>query len=77
MKVHYITKQLIYVSVENDENHRPIVYNNGECIQIKAHVYVNALYYKNYNHLLPDLCGVKLKDNVLVRIPIDTPSIVF
>ena len=72
MKNYYITQQLIYVAVDTEEYHtvEPI----GDCIMFRAHVYTNAL---NHNPRADFLCGIKIKDDVLVMIPTTTPCIVF
>ena len=75
-KTYYITPQLVYVTVEESEsgNHPVQFCNNGECIVFDAHVYTNAL---NANPKADYLCGVKVKDDVVVKIPVTTPSITF
>lgn len=72
MKKYYITQQLIYVSVDTEDYHtvEPI----GDCIMFRAHVYTNAL---NSNPKADYLCGVKVKDDVLVKIPATTSCITF
>jgi hypothetical protein len=75
-KTYYITPQLVYVTVEESENgNHPVNFsNNGECITFNAHVYTNAL---NSNPRADYLCGIKIKDDVAVKIPVTTPSITF
>ena len=74
MKTYYITTQLIYVSVDESDIHCVEFCNHENCISFRAHVYTNAL---NDNPKSDYLCGVKVKDDVLVKIPTTTPCITF
>lgn len=76
MKNYFITEQLIYVSVEESNlGTISVEYSNGgDCMSFKAHVYTNAL---NHNPKADYLCGIKVKDDVLVKIPTKTPCITF
>lgn len=74
MKSYYITEQLVYVSVDETEFHEQEYCNEGQCFKFRAHVYTNAL---NNNAKAHFLCGVKVKDDVLVTLPVTTPRIVF
>jgi len=76
MKTYYITQQLIYVTVEtvNETGNHSVEYADDKVLSFKANVYTNALNFEARND---DLCGRKIKDNVLVRIPRTTPSITF
>jgi hypothetical protein len=74
MKIYYITEQLIYVSVDSNDFHQTQYCNEGRNFMFKAHVYTNAL---NDNPKADYLCGVKIKDDVLVTLPVITPRIVF
>ncbi len=68
MKTYYISEQLIYVTEE-----KPTLFNN--MLSFKGHVYTNAI--NNCKPFDTDICGIKLKDDVFIRIPINTPSITF
>ena len=70
MKLYYITEQLVYVS----ESHQVEFCNDGQCLTFKAHVYTNAL---NNDPKADFLCGIKVKDDVLVTLPVTTPRIEF
>ncbi len=77
MKTHYITTQLIYVAIkerQEEEVHKVDYSHYGQNMSFKAHVYTNAL---NNNPKADYLCGIKVKDDVLVTIPVNTPSILF
>ena len=74
MKTYYITEQLIYVSCDSVDFHMVEYCNNNTNIMFRANVYTNAL---NYNAKLDYLCGIKIKDDVLVTLPVTTPRIVF
>lgn len=74
MKVYYITPQLIYVSVDDSDIHCVDHSNGGDCISFRANVYTNAL---TNNPESTDLCDMKVKDDVLVKIPTITPCITF
>jgi hypothetical protein len=74
MKTYYITEQLIYVSVDSNDFHTVEYCNNNANIMFRAHVYTNAL---NNNPRADFLCGIKVKDDVLVTLPVTTPRIVF
>jgi hypothetical protein len=74
MKTYYITEQLIYVSVDSDDSHKVEYCNGGQNFMFRAHVYTNAL---NNNPKADNLCGIKVKDDVLVTLPVTTARIVF
>jgi hypothetical protein len=77
MKNYYITPQLIYVALEErteEQIHKVEYSNGGQSMSFKAHVYTNAL---NDNPKAFNLCGIKVKDDVLVTIPVNTPRILF
>ena len=76
MKNYYITKQLIYVTVDEvtETGNHSVVDRRDNMITFKANVYTNAL---NNDPRSDYLCGIKVKDDVLVSIPFNTPSIIF
>lgn len=74
MKTYYITQQLIYVSVDLTDYHAVEFDHNSNCISFRAHVYTNAL---NADPKANYLCGIKIKDDVLVKIPATTSCIDF
>lgn len=76
MKNYYITKQLIYVTVNEvtETGNHSVVDRVNDMIAFRAHVYTNAL---NSNPKADYLCGVKVKDDVLVKIPATTSCITF
>jgi hypothetical protein len=74
MKTYYITEQLIYVSCDSVDFHMVEYSNDGKTFTFRAHVYTNAL---NYNAKPNYLCSIKIKDDVLVTLPVTTPRIVF
>lgn len=72
MRTYYITQQLVYVTMEtvNETGNHSVEYADDKVLSFKANVYT-------FNPQNSDLCGVRVKDNVLVRIPRTTPSITF
>jgi hypothetical protein len=74
MKTYYITEQLIYVSADSNDFHTVEYCNNGANFMFRANVYTNAL---NDNPRADFICGIKVKDDVLVTLPVTTPRIVF
>jgi hypothetical protein len=74
MKTYYITEQLIYVSVDSNDFHTVEYCNSGANIMFRANVFTNAL---NNNPKADYLCGIKVKDDVLVTLPVTTPRMVF
>lgn len=77
MKNYFITEQLIYVSVEESNlGTISVEYSNGgDCMSFRADVYTNSL--NVINSRANCLCNIKIKDNVLVKIPTTTPCITF
>jgi len=72
MRTYYIIQQLVYVTVEtvNETGNHSVEYADDKVLSFKANVYT-------FNPKNSDLCGVRVKNNVLVRIPRTTPSITF
>lgn len=75
MKRYYITKQLIYITVDevDDKGNHSVVSRTDGMITFRAHVYTSAISFKPSTN---DICYHKLKDDVLVSIPFNTPSII-
>jgi hypothetical protein len=74
MNTYYITEQLIYKSADSNNFHAVDYCNEGTNIMFRADVFTNAL---NNNPKVNYLCGLKIKDDVLVTLPVNTPRIVF
>jgi hypothetical protein len=74
MRTYYITEQLIYVSADSNDFHTVEYCNEGQNFMFRADVYTNAL---NSNPKADHLCGIKVKDDVLVTLPVTTSRIVF
>ena len=70
---HYITAQLIFIPVEQDENGFHDAEFSEDMMSFNANVYTNTMYHNSTDRL----CGYKVKDNVSVTIPANTLSIVF